>query len=193
MSCRSVVGRRRASTRRTARREKPPRRSACIDNKAGRAEGTVSFAVPSVTQAVAAYEGTFPFPLLSDAKLDAFKAYSVCRFQEPAVTRNVPHRPSRRGAARPRSRRVHAASGCRHDRFPRAAGAQVETAAPRRHQRVCSWSIEAPLAIELNETEQLGRGLLKPLLSPVRANLSPLISRDLSSTTLATVALHGTH
>jgi hypothetical protein len=41
----------------------------------------------------------------------------------------------------------------------------VKTAAPRRHQRVCSCSIEAPLAIELNETEQLGRGLLKPLLS----------------------------
>ena len=31
-------------------------------------------------QAVAAYEGSFPFPLLSDAKLDAFKAYRCADF-----------------------------------------------------------------------------------------------------------------
>ena len=31
-------------------------------------------------QAVAAYEGSFPFPLLSDAKLDAFKAYRCVDF-----------------------------------------------------------------------------------------------------------------
>ena len=32
-------------------------------------------------QAVAAYEGSFPFPLLSDAKLDAFKAYRCVDFK----------------------------------------------------------------------------------------------------------------
>jgi peroxiredoxin len=36
-------------------------------------------------QAVAAYEQTFPFPLLPDAKLDAFKGLSVCRCQEPPL------------------------------------------------------------------------------------------------------------
>jgi peroxiredoxin len=36
-------------------------------------------------QAVAAYEGSFPFPLLSDAKLDAFKAYRCVDFKSQAL------------------------------------------------------------------------------------------------------------
>jgi hypothetical protein len=34
-----------------------------------------------LNSAVAAHEGTFPFPLLSDAKLDAFKAYRCVDFK----------------------------------------------------------------------------------------------------------------
>ena len=45
----------------------------------GRARGETP-AVMWLKQAVAAYEGSFPFPLLSDAKLDAFKAYRCVDF-----------------------------------------------------------------------------------------------------------------
>jgi alkyl hydroperoxide reductase subunit AhpC len=41
---------------------------------------TAALAVMWLKQAVAAYEGSFPFPLLSDAKLDAFKAYRCVDF-----------------------------------------------------------------------------------------------------------------
>jgi peroxiredoxin len=36
-------------------------------------------------QAAGAYEGNFPFPLLSDAKLDAFKAYRCVDFNNRSL------------------------------------------------------------------------------------------------------------
>jgi peroxiredoxin len=40
---------------------------------------------PETQGRLAAYEGSFPFPLLSDAKLDAFKAYRCVDFKSQAL------------------------------------------------------------------------------------------------------------